>query len=194
MRFVRLTGVLLAVVLAATACGDDDDSDAEGTTTARPTPPTIEITARDYSFEGVPEGVPFGSTLALTNGSDSEFHTLILVDMGLDETPLDELAAMDYLPLLREAGRATSLLLSMPGEPSYGRITDGPQGFKPVVDKPGRWIIFCGVWAGADPTELQEAIRNSRFTEGRLQPPAGEEGQTRHYKLGMIAEFTVENP
>jgi hypothetical protein len=119
MRLVRLTCVLLAVALAAAACGGDDDSDAEGTATVlgtRPTPPTIEITARDYSYEGVPESVPFGSTIALTNGSDSEFHTLILVDMGLDETPLDELAAMDYLPLLREAGRATSLLLSMPGE------------------------------------------------------------------------------
>jgi hypothetical protein len=192
MRRVRLTGVLLTVVLAAVACGDgnDDDADAEGTASAlatRPPAPTIDIAARDYFYEGVPDSVPFGSTIALINDSESEFHTLHLVYFGLDETPLDELATLDYLPLLFEVAQPTSVLLSMPGEPAYGHLIRPPWQ-DPVVRKPGRWVIFCGVWLGADPVELQETI------QATSQPPPAIEGAPRHYTTGMIADFIVEEP
>jgi hypothetical protein len=190
MRLWRLTGVLLAAALAAAACGGDDDSDAEGTATAlatRPTPPTIEITARDHFYEGVPASIPFGWTIELINDSETEFHTLHLVYFGVDETPLDELVTLDYLPLLYEVGDPTSVVLSMPGETAYGHLVRAPWQ-DPVVRKPGRWVIFCGVWLGADPVELQETI------EATSQPPPAIEGAPRHYTMGMIAELTVEDP
>lgn len=155
------------------------------TTTPADLPPTIEIIAHDHYFEGVPtEPVPLGTTLTLFNASESEFHSIAIGHFGDDETPLEELAALDLWALIF-AGELTSVLFAMPGEEYYGRLTGS--GWKPpVLDRVGRWVIFCNVSKGSDPEEVREHLD----TTG--QPPFEIEGAPRHYELGEIADIWVE--
>ncbi len=157
------------------------------TTTTTEPPPTIEIVAHDHFFEGVPtEPVPLRTTLTLTNASDSEFHSLAIGHFGEDQTPLDELAKLGLWELIF-AGELTSVLFAMPGEEYYGRLTGS--GWKPpVLDRVGRWVIFCNVPRGSDPEKVRTHLETTD------QPPEEIEGEPRHNELGEIAELWVVAP
>src|SRR3989337_2217004 len=70
----KSTSLFVAGLWLVAACGGS--SATEG---------TIEITANDYSFAGVPETVAAGSELTLTNASAAEAHELVVMNIADDE-------------------------------------------------------------------------------------------------------------
>ena len=100
MRWFSLT-------LLAAGCGDDDDDTASG---------TVEVTAVDYAYNGLPAKAESGIVLTLTNDSDKEFHELIAVRLPEDETrPVAELLKLpvDQVTALF-AGEPDMVLLAPP--------------------------------------------------------------------------------
>ena len=82
----RLGAIALAAALlvGAAACGDDDEepaaSGAPATSSSAPeTAETVDITASDFAFEGVPESIEPGTKLTLANSSTVEVHELVAV-------------------------------------------------------------------------------------------------------------------
>ena len=98
---------LVAVTLAVSAlagCGDDEGTTSSTTTTQEVTrADTIEVTAIDYAYEGLPSEVDSGTALALRNTSAAELHELVALRLPDDETrsaeellalPMEELEAL----------------------------------------------------------------------------------------------------
>lgn len=194
-RSLALTPVIVCLVLAA--CGDDDDeassspdavtadapaaSDAQVTTTAGE---TIEVTATDYAYAGIPATVAPGTKLSLTNASATELHELVVI-----RVPDGEARSVEELIALPEAeqeaifgnGPPAVVQLAMPGsnEP-IPAVGDG------TVTEPGRYAVVCFIPQGADPDEFMAAAE----TSGDGPPDVA--GGPPHAMLGMYAEFTVE--
>lgn len=169
---LALTTLLAACGGSAEQGGDDEGSAGGGE--------TVEITAVDYEFEGVPETVEPGTELTLTNGSEGEVHEMVVVRIDDDETrPLEELLQIPE----DEAQQVTSfagVAVALPGE--EGLTPEGPV----VLDKPGRYAMLCFIPTGADPEAYEQALE-----EGAEEAPEIEGGPP-HFTHGMAAEFVVE--
>lgn len=157
---------------------------ATTTSTERVPPPTYEVSAGDYFFDGIPESVPFGTRLELVNVSESEFHTLELFFLGGDETPLEDLQQMSLFEL-RQLFDVSSVVFSLPGRQAYGQLT-GPGWTPPILNRPGRWIVVCSIPVGADPSFVAENIE--------ANPIPVPEGGRHHYQEGQIVDVFVGNP
>ncbi|HWH35362.1 MAG TPA: hypothetical protein VNT56_08610 [Acidimicrobiales bacterium] len=184
----------LALALGLAACDDDDDdtttttaaTGAEGTTTTAAgsaTGDTVDITGVDYAFEGVPQSVPAGTTLAFTNGSEGEVHELVALRIDDDQNrPLEELLGLPD----EEAEEVTEfqgVSVALPGE--QGTVVEGDL----TLDEPGTYALLCFIPTGADPAVYEEILANP--------PPEGEgppdvPGGPPHFTQGMVAELTVE--
>jgi hypothetical protein len=175
----RSLGLGLALMVLLAACGgsaeqaeDGGDSTAGGE--------TVEITAVDYEFEGVPETVETGTELTLSNESEGEVHEMVVVRIDDDETrPLEELLRIPE----EEAQQVTSfagVAVALPGE--EGLTPEGPV----VLDKPGRYAMLCFIPTGADPEAYEQALE-----EGAEEAPEIEGGPP-HFTHGMAAELVVE--
>jgi len=145
---------------------------------------TIEITGQDYAFEGVPEIVASGAELTFTNGSDAEFHEMVMFRVvDGEERSLEELLELPE----EESGALIEfqgVLVAMPGESGFSPEAEGTAV---PVGEAGRYGIVCFIPQGADPAAVEEAM--SGVTEG---PPDLGDG-TPHAFLGMAAEFQVED-
>ena len=75
MRAKVLIALCLLLVAACTGGGG-----------AEPVGGTIDVTAVDYEFEGIPELVAPGAEFTLTNGSEGEVHEMIVVGIPADES------------------------------------------------------------------------------------------------------------
>ncbi|HKZ21224.1 MAG TPA: hypothetical protein VJQ57_14080 [Acidimicrobiia bacterium] len=143
---------------------------------------TIEVTARDYEFEGIPELVASGAEFTLTNASAAEVHEMIVIGI-----PGDETRTLEELLELPEEETADfpfqGVLVALPGED--GGNPEGA-GNTISVTEPGRYAVVCFIPQGADPAVVEEAMAG-----GGEGPPDMGEG-TPHAFLGMAAEFTVE--
>lgn len=69
---------LVAISLLISACASSD-------TALPPTDVPIVVTALDYGFDGLPERIAAGTTLALENESMVEIHELVAIRLPDDE-------------------------------------------------------------------------------------------------------------
>lgn len=172
MRYVIcVTGILLMGLLAA--CQVQQESQSQ--------PPVVEITARDYSFAGVPDTLKSGwTTLKLINaGMEPHF---ILLDFPPDSIRVDDFvgeagAAFDTVWARLRSGRidrqqAGQQLVELLPEWYFGTRQMGGTGMIGAGDttqttlklQPGYYILECYV----------------KDAEGRF-----------HVSLGMVEDFVV---
>jgi plastocyanin len=91
-RAHAVTAFVLALVLPLAGCGDDGDDDDGGGSAAseeeqeRPSGPTTEVIARDFSFDPTDVPVEAGRevTILLTNEGSAE-HNITIEDLDVDE-------------------------------------------------------------------------------------------------------------
>jgi plastocyanin len=165
---LALAGVALA---SLGACGDDGPDAASG---------TIEITAVDYAYEGVPERVRAGSTIALANESDVEVHELVAVRLPDEEDrPVSELVTLPPDELAAFFPGLETVVIAPPGAEGFPVEGDG------TLDEPGRYAFICVIPTGADPDEYLTAA-----AEAEGGPPQVDGGPP-HIVGGMYAEVTV---
>lgn len=174
MRWRNALAVAGAGLIILAACGGTGA--AEG---------TVEITAQDYSFAGVPETVAPGTELTLTNASGAEVHEMVVVRIADEEDrPLEEILELpeeDSEQLVEFQGT----LVALPNEDGANPEGDGNSI---TVSDPGRYAIVCFIPQGADPAVVEEAMTSGEAAEG---PPDMGDGPP-HAFLGMASEFTVE--
>ena len=178
---IRRMVAALAIASTVTACGDDDDSVA-APGEAGDEPSTIEVTAVDFGYEGLPDTIPAGSTLRLANSSPGEIHELVAFRIDDDDTrSIDDLVTLPPDELLGLIGPEPAMvLLTPPGGDQIAAVGDGS------LAEPGRYGVICVIPTGADPDEYLEASAES---EGG---PPDVEGGPPHITEGMFAEFVVE--
>lgn len=184
----RLGAGLLVLTLAGgiAACGSDDDTGdtgaASSTSTTVAEAETIEVTAVNYEYSGLPESIPVGTTLTLTNSATDELHELVAIALPDDETrSAEELVALPEAELeaLFGGGPPAAVLLAPPdGGEQIQAVGDGS------FNEPGRYVVICSIPIGADP----EAYLNAPPSEGPPDVPGGPP----HFTKGMFGEFTVE--
>lgn len=130
----------------------------------------VEVTARDYEFDGVPDSLDAGTTAFRLSNEGSEVHEILVVKVPDD---LDEPAAdfVDRIDAMFEGGQEEEAMgliqmvtasFAPPGESDIGigRLTEG------------NYIAVCFVPVGSTSEDVE--------ADG---PP--------HYHEGMITEFTV---
>lgn len=189
-RLVAPLAAGLALTLGMGACGDSDDDEGATPTTAAANPTTteaassgetVEITAVDYAFQGVPETVEAGTIFTLTNDSEGEVHEIIAARLPDGETrSAEELVSEPAnLEALLGGGPPDAVILAAPGSDMPGPVL-GDGSFT----EPGRYLMVCSIPTGADP----DAYLNAPPSDG----PPQVEGGPPHFTQGMYAEFTVE--
>jgi hypothetical protein len=194
-RFAVPAAAVLTLTLGLAACGNDDDDDEaattttvadQETTTTEAGGETVDITAVDYDFQGVPDSVPAGTELSFTNGSDGEVHEIVLLRINDDETrSVEELAALpeSESEALFTQGPPALVSIALPGEEGMAVVGS------PTVAEPGRYALFCFIPTGADPQAYRDLF---------AAPPSDDEGPPDipggppHVTQGMFAELTVE--
>lgn len=187
------TAVVALVGLLGGACSSDPGSDEAGpadesvvettvaeattTTTTVGGPQTVEITAADYAFAGVPDSVAVGSTISLTTAPGGEPHEVVAVALPETETrSAGELVALpddEFGALFAE--EAALVTIALPGTTD----TPGPVVGDGTLDEPGRYLLLCTFPQGTSVADVEAAT-------GPL------EGDQRHYTLGMFTELLVE--
>ena len=133
-----VSSLVFALGLVLTACGDDG-------------PTTVEVTAVDFAFEGLPDELVAGSTITMTNESGVELHEFVAIRLPEEETrSVEELIAQPqglapYFP------NVAAVILAPPGED--GITIEGSQ----ILIEPGRYAIICAIPTGANPAEYMAA-------------------------------------
>lgn len=198
-RAIRRYAALCAAGLFAlglTACGDDDDTatdetpttvdgaaapdetpEEDGDTEAPTDRGTVTVTAVDWGFEGLPDSVPAGTKLSLSNEGE-EPHELVAMRIPDSETrPVSELVRLPEEELGAVFGEAmpATVILSARGQTD----TPGPVVGDGTLTEPGRYAIVCFLPVGADDSILE--------SEG---PP--ESDAPPHVSQGMFAELVVD--
>ena len=175
----------------ATATGEATATEATATESATATAEateaaaeTVEVTAVDYGYEGLPETVKAGTKFTLVNSSESELHEFVAFRVPDDETrsaeELTKLSEEELGPLL--ANGPATVILAAPGTGPDANIPAVGDG---TLTEPGRYIIICGIPTGADP----EAYLAAAATSGNEAPQV--EGGAPHFVAGMYGEVTV---
>lgn len=125
---------------------------------------SVDITAVDYAFEGVPDTLEAGThTLNFTNGGE-EMHEMLLIRYKDDETTIEDLMKMSD----KDAEKKIDFLGASWGPP-------GMEDSETKEFTPGKYAILCFVPVGATDEDAAEKAKG---------PP--------HVAKGMSAEFTVE--
>lgn len=183
-----MAALVLGIALVAVACGGDT---ATTTTTQAPTttaPPTtteaaastVEVTAVDYGYEGLPATVAAGTTLNLFNESDVELHEIVAIRLADDDTRTVDELVQDPEALQALFPSVATVILAPPQEAGFAVVGTGE------LTEPGRYIIICAIPTGADPGEYMAAAAES---EGG---PPEVEGGPPHFVAGMYTEVVVE--
>ena len=175
---------MAGILLIAAAC---TGGPADVTTTTEPAdvttsqPGLIEITGIAFGYLGIPSTVPLGTRLEFVNGSEEEFHELVVFRLSGDDTrAVEDIMLLPADELINQAGALVGVAFALPGESAYE--------YQPallVLDQPGRYIFFCTVPEGADPEEVRRQVETGRPSQIDLTPA--------HYQLGMFAEIVVED-
>ena len=172
MSFPRRTRLLVpaaaALALLVSACGSGASE-----------PTTVEVSAVDFAFEGLPETLAAGSTVMLTNNSATELHELVAIRLPDDETrsAADIVANPEDLVALFPS--VETVLIAPPGEDGIPVVGTG------TLAEPGRYLIICAIPTGVDPGEYLTAAAES---EGG---PPDVPGGPPHFVHGMYGQITV---
>ena len=185
----RMTAVALAAIVALTlgACGDDagdDGDDAAATTTSEAAAETVEVTAVDYGYQGLPDSVEAGTKFTLANSSTAELHEFVAMRIPDEEKrPVSELAALppEESEAVFAGGEPATVLVTPPGGEMIPAVGDG------TLSEPGRYAIACFIPVGADPAAYMQKMQESQGG-----PPQGSDDDgPPHITKGMFAEVTV---
>ena len=170
---LRSFAALVVVLGLVTACGDDDDDVATD---------EVTITLVDYAYEDVPDSVPAGTRLRISNQSEAELHEAVVFRLPDDETRTPaELAALGEEELgAVVGGPPVAVLVQPPGGPAIDAVGDG------TLTEPGRYLLLCEVPTGADPDAYMAAA-----AESQGGPVTGVDGGAPHLVNGMVGEITV---
>jgi hypothetical protein len=173
---VRLLAVG-AVAFASVACGGDDDAADE--------PGVLEVNAVDFAYENLPDSVPAGTRLTLSNSAPDELHEIVAFRLPDDETrPVTELMTLppeELGPLF--AGEPAMVLLTPPGGDASDQMAAVGDG---TLSEPGRYVLLCAIPTGVSPDAYLSAAAAS---DGG--PPQIDGGGPPHFIHGMWADLTV---
>jgi hypothetical protein len=199
---------LLATGLLLTACGDDEPDEPAAAESAETTEATdhsstthaddtgdtepaavedgvLTVEVSDYSFGELPETIPAGTRLEVTNTSSVEFHELVAFRLPDDEErSVEELLQLPEAELEAIVGGppATVVLAGPDGAESTTALGDG------TLNEPGRYALICFIPTGTDPAVYEEAAQNPEAGPPEPGPDAGPP----HFVHGMHAEIVVE--
>ena len=141
---------------------------------------TLELTAVDYAYDGVPGEVSAGTQLALVGAPDAEPHEAVVFRLAEDETRSAQEILAEGGPDAPPPGEFAGVLIAPPG---------GAPGFAPegpvVLDQPGRYLLVCFIPVGTTPDAFA-ALAEGGGTAADL-PATGPP----HFTKGMAAELTV---
>lgn len=128
---------------------------------------TVDVTATNYAYAGIPGTVPAGTTVINLANEADEFHEIVLMQIAEgEERSLEELMALpeeEAEALVSEKG----FVLAPPGAETY--VT--------AELEPGRYVAICFVPVGATPEALASGAA--------LDEADG------HFMHGMVSEFEV---
>ena len=135
---------------------------------------TIEATATEYAFAGIPEEVPAGPTIVSLTNVGKEFHELLLLrkNDGVTES-FDELMAIED----EQETFAKTTVVGVAFAPN------GAVGHAVSALSPGDYLAICFLPTGATP----EVMAQMSGPDSSLPPGAGPP----HFTHGMHFEFTV---
>jgi hypothetical protein len=178
LSVVGFVAVLPAVI--TTGCSGGETSSSEGTVAAEPpstqttwpVPPSVTVTARDYSFE-VPPEIDGGVVRVTLQNSGELKHQAVIVAAG--GTPLDRVK-QDLTPIVTGKGMPTPDYLRFQG--GVSPVPGGTSEMSILTLPAGHYVMVCTL-TDAD----------------TLTDPAGppsEDPPRFHYDLGMAAPFTVK--
>lgn len=182
-----LVALTLALALGAAAgCGADDTDEAATSTTDAPTTASspassVEVTAVDFAFVGLPAQLEAGTPITLRNMSVAELHELVAIRVPDDEQrSIDELLALPAAELEALFAAPPALVaVAPPGEDGFVAVGDGT-----LID-PGRYAVVCFIPTGADPQAYLDAL------EANPGQPPQVDGGPPHLTAGMYAEVVV---
>ena len=172
---------LVSLALVSAACGSDDDTagtaDTTTTTAEAPEVTTVDVIARDYEFEGVPDTIAAGSTISLTTEEGGEPHEFVAVLIPESETrSVEELIALPEEELGALFAEEPPLVtIAFPGSTDQ----PGPVVGDGTLTEPGRYIYLCTFPQG---TTVDDVANAQGPLEGDTPP---------HFTLGMVGELTV---
>jgi len=178
------TEATTAATATATAT-EEATATAEATTeaTGEASGETVEVTGVDYAFEGLPETIEAGTTLTFVNGSDAEFHEMVVIAIpDGEERSVEELVALppEESDAIFASVQPALVTVAMPGEPGMPIVGDG------TIAEAGRYAVVCFIPTGADPEAVAAAMQSA------TNEPPELEGGPPHVANGMWAELTVE--
>lgn len=154
----------MVLVIACLLAAEGETSEDEGAD-EEAAGDVLEVEAVDYAFEGLPDSVPAGTKLTLTNTSEVEAHELVAFRIPDGETrSVEELLALpeEELMSMMSGPPATVLLAPPAGGEQVAAVGDG------TLTEPGRYALVCFVPTGADPAALME----ESGPDGPLRTPA----------------------
>lgn len=160
---MKVTAMVVAMVLAATACGGADGSSTPTASVEEGQVTRVEIEAFDFAFEVSPDPVPAGEieTVLTNNGKQPHQGMLYRLNHGVDFDGFKEQVMEDQttLPQLAKGG--------------FGGVTDavGRGGSKSAAGDeltPGTYAVICWI-----------RDQTAKTTKN-------------HAELGMITRFEVE--
>lgn len=160
-----------AALLALAACSN----------AAANEPTTVEVTATDYGFDGLPDRIAAGSTLTLVNESAVEVHELVAVPLPDDETRSVEELVQDPAALAALFPDVATVVIAPPGEDGF--VVEGTGD----LTEAGRYAIICAIPTGAIPEDYLAAAAEA---EGG---PPDVAGGPPHFVQGMWQELVVED-
>jgi len=144
---------------------------------------TIEVTGVDYAFEGLPDAIEAGTVLTFVNGSEVEFHEMVVLAIpdGEDRS-VEELLGLppEESDAIFANVEPALVAVAMPGEAGMAVVGDG------TISEAGRYAVVCFIPVGADPEVVAAAMQGP--ADG---PPDLGDGPP-HAMQGMWAELTVE--
>lgn len=174
MRTITIPASVIILAGVLVGCGADGDDAAldDG---------VLSVEMSDFSYGELPESVPAGTQLQVSNSSDVELHEFVAVRLADDDDrSLDEIVGGDVGALLGSTEPAAVLLAPPGSDEQIPAVGDG------TLNEPGRYVILCLIPTGADPDEYLAAAATS---DGPPQVAGG----APHIAHGMFAELTVTN-
>lgn len=165
----------VASVIELASAGEDEGPEFEdaygeliGYVAANCGYPTLDVTAAEYQFDGLPDSVNAGPTVIALRNEGSEFHHIVLV--RINDGVTEDIEELLELPDEEVFTKITPL-----GEASAFPGTTGSG----VIDfQPGRHVALCFIPQGATP-------------ENMAAVESGEHQGAPHFTYGMVKEFEV---
>jgi hypothetical protein len=189
--------VAVGVAIGATACSSGSNT-ATTATTAAPAPvapvtavaPTTSapsgpqaftVKGFDYEFDGLPDTMAAGSSLAFSNTSTKEAHELAV--FRLPDTDTHTISDFATMPMeqLQQTVPGPPIMVWVAGPSAQGMLTVG----NGTITMPGRYLAICEVPTGADPSAYVAAANQAKGAA--VSVPGG----APHYMDGMLQPFTV---